>query len=642
MSIPEPSKISVPFADSGLKNSIPQNSNNTTGKAGFDKGFPERTMLPKTSGGIPPSGMDFNGILYDITSAVRYMQAGGRPTYDAAFAAAIGGYPKGSVVLGDDGVTVYSNRIDSNSNNPNAGGAGWGRVDLALNVATIYTLRSTEPDDIVKAVVYEYRADCGFGGGEFYWDATSTESDNGGTIIAVSGVATGRWKRRYKELDAGWFGLPLESGQYCHVELAAIESLMFSEKVNCHFHNGEYVVQNANFPWKNTASPASSYRSYGGAKIICDGPGVVFKTVSVNGADIWQLNAVSDFSIVGWPTLKATISSPDNAGSSGVSVTNGGQNVYVEVEAEDLPFTVKPTYLDGGKAVSLQNGSALLLGNKNIVLKCRRAKNCAYGFTADMVLDGVITNPQSGIVIDVLAEDCYRAGQVSGGEPTLTVPTNGIDLGITVRLTSVNCQQAYVEARGWNVDADVHVVNTKTAANLRGKSPNDLTVLVDSVLASKGGRCSVIGSVTDVDVLHRWGGLNTVGYVGSTQYKKVELNVAYQLATTVFDLVNAGGNSVANSAFELFRMVGTSFVPLVVGSNSVVHNGIPLDRDAKILNTLTVADVSDVKKFGIRNDGGLRIVKTSSTPVGTTSAGRLALYDPITDALYGYLPVFAP
>lgn len=132
MTIPEPNKILVPFADSGLKNSIPANANNTTGKAGFDKGFPERTMLPKVSGGIPPSGMDFNGILYDITSAIRYMQAGGKPTYDAAFAAAIGGYPSGAVLIGDDGVSVFQNAVAGNETDPNSGGAGWTRPDLQM------------------------------------------------------------------------------------------------------------------------------------------------------------------------------------------------------------------------------------------------------------------------------------------------------------------------------------------------------------------------------------------------------------------------------------------------------------------------------------------------------------------------------
>lgn len=131
-SITEPSKFVTPFAESGLKNTIPPASNNTTGKAGFDKGFPERTMLPKASGGIPPSGMDFNGILYDITSAIRYMQAGGKPTYDAAFAATIGGYPSGAVLIGDDGVSVFQNAVAGNETDPNSGGAGWTRPDLQV------------------------------------------------------------------------------------------------------------------------------------------------------------------------------------------------------------------------------------------------------------------------------------------------------------------------------------------------------------------------------------------------------------------------------------------------------------------------------------------------------------------------------
>lgn len=132
MSISEPAKIPRPFAETGIKNPIPPAANNTTGKAGFDKGFPERTMLPKASGGIPPSGMDFNGILYDVTSAIRYMQAGGRPTYDAAFASAIGGYPSGAVLIGDDGSSVFQNTVTGNETDPNSGGAGWARPDLQV------------------------------------------------------------------------------------------------------------------------------------------------------------------------------------------------------------------------------------------------------------------------------------------------------------------------------------------------------------------------------------------------------------------------------------------------------------------------------------------------------------------------------
>lgn len=128
----EPKKIITPWAESGIKNSIPESSDNITGKAGFDKGFPERTMLPKSSGGIPPSGSDFNGIFYEVTNILRYMQAGGQPTFDAALATAIGGYPKGAMVLGSDGVTLWQNQIESNFVDPDIDPSNWGTFDIGL------------------------------------------------------------------------------------------------------------------------------------------------------------------------------------------------------------------------------------------------------------------------------------------------------------------------------------------------------------------------------------------------------------------------------------------------------------------------------------------------------------------------------
>ena len=135
MSIAEPAKIITPWADTGSKNPIPQNSNNTTGAAGYDKGFPDITMTPPEAGGIPPAGQDFNGIFYEVTKILRYIQAGGRPTFSATLAAEIGGYPKGALVLGSDGIAIYTNRLESNSSNPNSGGSGWAREDLMLREA---------------------------------------------------------------------------------------------------------------------------------------------------------------------------------------------------------------------------------------------------------------------------------------------------------------------------------------------------------------------------------------------------------------------------------------------------------------------------------------------------------------------------
>ena len=132
MSVSEPGKIITPWAESGLKNTIPPAANPATGRAGFDQGFSAINMTAKEAGGIPPFGQDFNGIFYEVTNILRYMQAGGQPTFDSALATAIGGYPKGAMVLGSDGVTLWQSKVDSNSTDPNTNPSDWGTFDIGL------------------------------------------------------------------------------------------------------------------------------------------------------------------------------------------------------------------------------------------------------------------------------------------------------------------------------------------------------------------------------------------------------------------------------------------------------------------------------------------------------------------------------
>lgn len=48
----------------------------------------------------------------------------------------------------------------------------------------------------------------GLGAGVVYWDADATEPDDGGMVFAVTGTATGRWKRpRSTEIDLAWYGV---------------------------------------------------------------------------------------------------------------------------------------------------------------------------------------------------------------------------------------------------------------------------------------------------------------------------------------------------------------------------------------------------------------------------------------------------
>ena len=127
-----PTKFSIPFANSagaGYIRSIPVASQIpiTPGAASLTDGFPPLNDVPVASGGIPPSGADFNGILNQISAWNRWQNAGGSIPWDSAFATAIGGYPKGASVASPNylGVT-WLNTLENNTNTPETGGGiGW-------------------------------------------------------------------------------------------------------------------------------------------------------------------------------------------------------------------------------------------------------------------------------------------------------------------------------------------------------------------------------------------------------------------------------------------------------------------------------------------------------------------------------------
>ena len=124
-----PAKLVLPFAASGGKNTIPTASqvSITPGAASLTDGFPPLTRTPLASGGVPPSGLDMNGILYELSAVIRWANAGGGYPYDGTFAADsnVGGYPKGARVMRSDGVGYWFNTAENNTTDPETGGAGW-------------------------------------------------------------------------------------------------------------------------------------------------------------------------------------------------------------------------------------------------------------------------------------------------------------------------------------------------------------------------------------------------------------------------------------------------------------------------------------------------------------------------------------
>lgn len=114
------------------------------GAASYNDGFPPDNFVPTTGGGVPPFGQDMNGVLNEITIWLQWMQAGAPTFYDSAFAAAVGGYPRGaklpSAIL--PGLVWYST-ADNNSTDPDSvSSANWiqdqGQVQTGTPVPSLF------------------------------------------------------------------------------------------------------------------------------------------------------------------------------------------------------------------------------------------------------------------------------------------------------------------------------------------------------------------------------------------------------------------------------------------------------------------------------------------------------------------------
>ena len=159
----EPTRIQIPFADSGTKNVIPDTNPTPSASqaASWTDGFPSQCSLPLSAGGIPPARADFNGIFNTITQSERFTQEGGIWAWDATV-----DYAANRLVLGSDGMLYWSIA----QSGPNLGGA----QDPTLDTAHTYWVSPEIPtmpvDGTLKTAVNAewVRA----------WDAASTVPDN--------------------------------------------------------------------------------------------------------------------------------------------------------------------------------------------------------------------------------------------------------------------------------------------------------------------------------------------------------------------------------------------------------------------------------------------------------------------------------
>lgn len=147
-----------------------------------------------------PTREDFNAMGYTLGNLISYLYQSGVAEYNA-----LQEYKTNSIAIATDG-SIYQSLVDDNIGNALTDATKWICIASKNSIVnSIDELKTISNIEAVNALGYYTKGDDG--GGLFYWDSTSTDADNGGTIIQATGVTTGRWKRAFSgAVNVKWFG----------------------------------------------------------------------------------------------------------------------------------------------------------------------------------------------------------------------------------------------------------------------------------------------------------------------------------------------------------------------------------------------------------------------------------------------------
>ena len=81
---------------------------------------------------------------------------------------------------------------------------------IPIDTIALLRVRTSTPSTVWVSGYYA-KGDGAFGSNIFEWDSTSTETDNGGTIIKLTSITTGRYKLKFSgDVNIDWFGAKAE------------------------------------------------------------------------------------------------------------------------------------------------------------------------------------------------------------------------------------------------------------------------------------------------------------------------------------------------------------------------------------------------------------------------------------------------
>jgi hypothetical protein len=455
-----------------------------------------------------------------------------------------------------------------------------------------------------------------------------------------------------------------------------------------YFPSGTYLINNErSFPFNQGSGVVTALLDCNNMTIYGDGPSSILKTSSVLGADVLQLNGLKNFHVRNLQ-VQSVISGSD-AGSNGISVTGGFDNITVDnFWAKDLAYVDKITYVDGGKAVSIQPPSAsnpILMGSfkaTNIY-----ADGCVYGFGYEPDNDLALTQPVS-IEVDIVVSNSRQGIVLSAPAATSTLSANSTS-GVRIRGQSINCMQDIAANRTFGVDIDMQIIQTKTAAQLllsyEGTQWSSIDGVADVIGVicgyAKNSRFVVYGNKKDCLHKVKIGGAldGTSGLNGATDQCDFYFDITGTSASVDVQFQDAGGNIMNNS--RLYVTTSTALTlpiefydltldnTITIGPDvrlqsvavtgqigwtqadgrTVLHNKYLLSGNLSTRQTVGSSadliieqwtDHNQARKFAIRNDGYIATGGKGSALSVSTVKGILPIYDE-NNTFYGYVPIYA-
>jgi len=453
-----------------------------------------------------------------------------------------------------------------------------------------------------------------------------------------------------------------------------------------YFPSGTYLVVTENFPFRNTQLPVTSLLDCNNMTIFGDGPSSILKTSSVLGADVLQLNGLKNFHVRNLQVQ--SVISGTAAGSNGMSVTGGFDNITVDnFWAKNLAYVDKTTYVDGGKAVSIQSPTEA----NSITMGSFKATNvfadgCVYGFGYEPDTDLALTQPVS-IDVNIVVSNSRQGVVFSAAGSTSAVSANSTS-GVRIRGQSINCMNDIAVSRTFGVDIDMQIIQTKTAAQLLLSYKGTQWTVVDTVANvigvictyAKNSRIVAYGNKKDCQHKAKIGGAldpNT-GLGSNTNYCDFYLNIAGISVGVDVQFSDAGGNIMNNS--RLYCTSSTALTLPIEFYNPALDNTLTIGPDTRLQNvdvttqigwtqpngrtvnnnTFLQSNVLTTKqttsssadfliqqwvnqtgapRFGIRNDGALSTAYVATATAVATVKQVLPLYD-MAGATVGYIPIY--